>query len=133
MISLSDPVIRAVKLVETYERVIDLGAFDEPLLVDRTRSAISNRSEHFLKVRLGVAQRLAFAARTLPQNLRFPLKEAYRPLSLQRTYFERHFAKLRDELPSASKARLVHREPHTIYGPVEERVVGIGPYERASE
>ncbi|WP_233411902.1 M15 family metallopeptidase [Paraburkholderia kururiensis] len=107
VISLSDPRVRAARLVDTAEDFVDLGDFGDLLLVDRTRKVISNQSRHFLKVRKGVAARVAAASETLSnRGLRLLVKEGYRPLSLQRAYFDRRLVKLRDEYPSASEDRL---------------------------
>ncbi|MDR6413155.1 hypothetical protein [Paraburkholderia terricola] len=93
MISLSDPVIRSVKLIDTGEPFVDLGNSGDLVLVDRTRKVVSNPSRRFLKVRLGVAERLLLAAQTLSlRGLRLLVKEGYRPLSLQRTYFDRRLS-----------------------------------------
>ena len=108
VISLSDPVVASVELIDTGEQFVDLGDAGDLVLVDRTRNVVSNPSRHFLKVRVGVAERLMFAARTLfVQGLRLLVKEGYRPLSLQRTYFDRRLSKLRAEYPSASDALLI--------------------------
>jgi D-alanyl-D-alanine dipeptidase len=108
VISLSDPVVRSVKLIETGEHFVDLGDASNLILVDRTRKVVSNPSTHFLKVRVGVAERLTLAAQTLSlQGLRLLVVEGYRPLSLQRTYFDRRLSKLQTEYPSASRALLI--------------------------
>jgi D-alanyl-D-alanine dipeptidase len=108
VISLSDPIVGSVRLIETGEHFVDLGEAGDLVLVDRTRSVVSNSNRHFLKVRVGVADRLDVAARALSdQGLHLQVKEGYRPLSLQRTYFERHLSKLRTEYPLASEALLI--------------------------
>jgi len=108
VISLSDTVVASVALIDAGEQLVDLGDIGDLVLVDRTRSVVSNLSRHFLKVRVGVAERLMFAARKLSaQSLRLLVKEGYRPLSLQRTYFDRRLLKLRMQYPSASDALLI--------------------------
>jgi len=108
VISLSDPVVASVELIDTGERFVDPGDTGDLVLVDRTRSVVSNPSRHFLKVRVGVAERLMFAAQRLSiQGLRLLVKEGYRPLSLQRSYFDRRLSALRMQYPSASDALLI--------------------------
>lgn len=108
MISLSDPVVRSVKLVETGEHFVDLADADDFVLVDHARRVVSNRSRHFSKVRAGVAERLMIAARMLSdRKLHLVVKEGYRPLALQRTYFDRRLSTLRTENPSASESLLI--------------------------
>ncbi|AWV02061.1 dipeptidase [Burkholderia sp. JP2-270] len=84
--------------MESHERFVDLATFDERIAVDLSRSVVSNPSRHFLKVRSGVAERLAAAAHALPAGLRLYVKEGYRPLSLQHEYFAGHLAQLRGTL-----------------------------------
>lgn len=112
MISLFDPLLRSIPLVESDEPFVDLGASRMPVLVDHLRIGVSNPSAHFLKVRLGVAQRLFAAADRLPTGLRLLIKEGYRPLALQRLYFTRRVARLRELYPSATDAHLHELAAH---------------------
>jgi zinc D-Ala-D-Ala dipeptidase len=108
VISLSDPRIRVAQVVDTGESFVDLGGTDDLVLVDRTRKFVSNPSRHFLKVRAGVAARLANASQALSlKGLRLLVREGYRPLSLQRAYFDRRLGQLRVEYPSTPEDRLV--------------------------
>jgi D-alanyl-D-alanine dipeptidase len=108
VISLSDPVVASVPVIDVGEQFVDLGDTGDLVLVDRTRSVVSNSSKHFLKVRVGIAKRLMFAAEMLSvKGLRLLVKEGYRPLSLQRSYFDHRLSKLRTEYPSAPDALLI--------------------------
>jgi zinc D-Ala-D-Ala dipeptidase len=108
VISLSNPLVRDARLVDTGEGFVDLGEIDDLVLVDRTRKFVSNPSSHFLKVRAGVAARLADASQALTsKGLRLLVREGYRPLSLQRAYFDRRLAQLEADYPSTPKDRLI--------------------------
>jgi zinc D-Ala-D-Ala dipeptidase len=113
VISLSDPRVRAAQVVDTGESFVELGGTDDLVLVDRTRKFVSNPSSHFLKVRAGVAARLANASQALSlKGLRLLVTEGYRPLSLQRAYFDRRLGQLRAEYPSTPQDRLVELASH---------------------
>lgn len=112
MISLFDPRLRSIPVVETGEPFVDLGAAGMPVLADHARIGVSNPSVHFLKVREGVAQRLFEAAQRLPPGLHLLIKEGYRPLALQRVYFARRVARLRELHPSAPEAQLQELAAH---------------------
>lgn len=112
MISLFDPILRSIPLVEIDEPFVDLGDAGMPVLADHQRIGVSNPSVHFLKVRQGVAQRLFEAAGRLPPGLRLLIKEGYRPLALQRMYFMRRVARLRELYPSAPEADLQELAAH---------------------
>ncbi|WP_244135642.1 M15 family metallopeptidase [Burkholderia seminalis] len=118
MIPLSDPAVRSIALIESHEGFVDLAFFDERIAVDRSRSVVANTSPHFLKVRRGVAHRLAAAAHALPAGLRLYVKEGYRPLALQREYFANHLATLRATLnPLPSGDALVELASHHVAPP----------------
>lgn len=112
MISLFDSRLRSIPVVDTGEPFVDLGAAGLPVLADHQRIGVSNPSPHFLQVRAGVAQRLFEAARRLPPGLRLLIKEGYRPLALQRVYFARRVARLRELYPSAAEAELQELAAH---------------------
>lgn len=112
MISLFDPILRSIPVVESGEAFVDLGAAGMPVLADHQRIGVSNPSVHFLKVRQGVAERLFEAAQRLPPGLRLLIKEGYRPLALQRIYFTRRVARLRELHPNAPDAQLHELAAH---------------------
>lgn len=112
MISLFDPILRSIPVVESGEPFVDLGAAGMPVLADHQRIGVSNPSVHFLKVRQGVAERLFEAAQRLPPGLRLLIKEGYRPLALQRVYFTRRVARLRELHPNAPDAQLHELAAH---------------------
>ncbi|WP_241021108.1 hypothetical protein [Burkholderia sp. Ac-20344] len=70
MISLSDPVVRSIALLESHEGFVDLAGFHDRIAVAPGPDDVANTSPHFLKVRRGVAKRLIAAAQTLPDGLR---------------------------------------------------------------
>jgi hypothetical protein len=64
VISLSDPVFRATRPIETGEtgeHCVDLGDIGDLILMDRMRKVVSNPNRHFLKVRASVAVRISNA------------------------------------------------------------------------
>jgi D-alanyl-D-alanine dipeptidase len=92
---MSDPVIAAVPVRERGERLVDVRAGGR-LLVDPRKQ---DPHGHFAHVREGVAARLLTAQDALPDGLRILFIEGYRPLALQRAYFEEYLAELRSENP----------------------------------
>ncbi|RQT26004.1 M15 family metallopeptidase [Burkholderia contaminans] len=118
VISLSDPVVRSIALLESHEGFVDLAGFHPRIAVDLGRRDIASRSPHFLKVRRGVADRLIAAAHTLPDGLRLYVKEGYRPLALQRDSFSAHLAHLRRTLnPLPDEATLIALTSHHVAPP----------------
>ncbi|CAB3961353.1 dipeptidase [Burkholderia aenigmatica] len=118
VISLSDPVVRSIALLESHEGFVDLAGFHDRIAVVPNPDDVANKSPHFLKVRRGVAERLIAAAHALPDNLRLYVKEGYRPLALQRHYFTKHLAHLRRTLnPLPDEHTLVALSSHYVAPP----------------
>lgn len=63
----------------------------------------------YAHVREGLAARLADAGRRLPADLRLHVVEGYRPLAVQRRYFEAYRRKLQREIPA-----LTAEESHAL-------------------
>ncbi|MDG4864099.1 M15 family metallopeptidase [Streptomyces sp. T-3] len=96
IILMSDVRVAAVPVQECGEPLVDLRA-EGSLLVDTRQHADEAGSYAFL--RAGVLERLVKAEAELPDGLRLLFVEGYRPLSLQRRYFEEYADELRGEHP----------------------------------
>ncbi len=88
MILLNDERIINVICIDNKEKIISLRNVHKNLLIDESRSQIGNKSELFCFARESVVNRLMEAVNYLPCGYKFVVKEAYRPLSLQREFFE---------------------------------------------
>ncbi|MFD7339413.1 M15 family metallopeptidase [Streptomyces violascens] len=91
VVLMSDPRVAAVPLQECGEPLVDVrrgGA----LMVD---VRLQDAESAFAHVRKGVHERLLHAQELLPGGLRLLFVEGYRPLALQRTYFEEYVEELR--------------------------------------
>lgn len=89
IVLIADPRVARIPVADNGEPLVDLAAAG--FLVDIRQEDPSGASRQF---RAGAAERLARAERLLPAGLRLLVVEAYRPLDLQRKYFEGY----RDEL-----------------------------------
>ena len=88
MILLNDPRVAQVKCNENNEHIYTLREIHKKIVIDETKSQIGNPSELFCYAREGVIERLIKATELLPEGYQFVIKEAYRPLSLQKQFFE---------------------------------------------
>ncbi len=86
IILISDPKVLQIPIIENNDPLVDLSAFLE-LQVD---TAKSKASVLFFKIRKSVALKLVEAQNRLPQGLKLLIVEGYRPLSLQREYFDEY-------------------------------------------
>ena len=86
---MADPRVAAVPVRDEGERLVDLG--EAGFLLD---GRCADPDGAYRRLREGAAERLARAEKLLPRGLRLLVVEGYRPLELQRRYFEEY----RDEL-----------------------------------
>ena len=107
MLTLADPMVRRVSLMESADPFVNLETMSEGIAVDSSRSLIESRSDYFLWVRLAVAERLVAASRLLPASFRLLIIEGYRPLAVQRKYFRQHMATLRRQHPGIDENTLI--------------------------
>lgn len=102
-LTVSDPQVRDKRVIET----------NEPLVLVTTAitlSVLDNSAENFahlrytpdFRLRLSVAERLAIAERSLPNNYCFLIKECYRPLEIQMMYFDGYLRRVRETWPDLS-------------------------------
>jgi zinc D-Ala-D-Ala dipeptidase len=110
---MSDPVVATVPVRESAERLVDVRT-DGRLLVDRRKQ---DRDGHFAQVRDGVAGRLLAAQDSLPNGPRILFVEGYRPLALQRAYFEEYLGELRLANPAASEQELFNAASRYVSPP----------------
>ncbi len=114
MILLSDPQIAAVPVVDEGEALVDLREIPE-LRVD---TRLADDAGAFARLRDGVVGRLLIAQSTLPGGLRLLVVEGYRPLDLQRAYFDGYRDELRRSHPRWTAERL-HVEASKYVSPPE--------------
>ncbi|MFD9907868.1 M15 family metallopeptidase [Streptomyces sp. NPDC059063] len=99
---MSDPKVAAVPVRDIAEPLVDVRR-EGGLLVD---SLVADPAGSYALLREGVLQRLVKADGLLPDGLRLLFVEGYRPLSLQRRYFEEYAAELRAADPARPPAEI---------------------------
>lgn len=91
IVLMSDPRVAAVPVAECGEQLVDVRACGA-LLVDTRKQ---DPADAFAYLREGVLARVLHAQELLPPGLRLLFVEGYRPLFLQRDYFEEYADQLR--------------------------------------
>jgi zinc D-Ala-D-Ala dipeptidase len=99
MILLSDERIAKITCFDNKEKIISLRQKNEKILIDETRSQIGNKSDLFCYARESVVKKLIEATNYLPYRYQLLIKEAYRPLSLQKRFFEDYFGYYKNQYP----------------------------------
>lgn len=90
---MSDPLVSSISVPSSQEPFVDLNNFDPEIIVDQS---LSNRGHYFSFVRLSVAEKLSLAKKFLPKDVRFLIKEGYRPLHIQELAFERSIQRVKE-------------------------------------
>ncbi|MFD9076238.1 M15 family metallopeptidase [Streptomyces lasiicapitis] len=93
---MSDPKVAAVPVRDCGEPLVDVRGTGTLLVDERYKDP----ADAYAHLREGVLQRLLHAQELLPDGLRLLFVEGYRPLSLQRQYFEEYAAGLAADNPS---------------------------------
>ncbi|MGW6405174.1 M15 family metallopeptidase [Streptomyces sp. NPDC055134] len=102
IVLMSDPKITATPVQECGEPLVDVRR-ERALLVD---ARLQDAANAFAHLREGVVDRLMEAQGLLSDGLRLLFVEGYRPLSLQRTYFEGYSTKLQSLHPEWSAGQV---------------------------
>src|SRR5437764_855044 len=118
IVLISDPRILDIPIQECGEGCVDLLEWAGELAVDRSRARIASRSPAFATARRTVAEKLIEAQRALPAGLRFYIKEAFRPLSVQVAAFAKYSAALQQAHPTWT-AEQVYQEASKYVAPPE--------------
>lgn len=106
IVLIADNRVRSMPLQESNEPFVDLLAIGNALYVDHSRSEIGNRTPYFASARKSVVERLEYAQEQLPNGFRLLIKECFRPISLQRRFFESCVEELSGSYPDWGPERL---------------------------
>lgn len=84
---ISDTAVKIISIKECGEQLVNLASWKEGFQIDFSRKQIANRSVHFSKIRLTIAEKLIQARQLLPEQFDFLIKECYRPPETQEKSF----------------------------------------------
>ncbi|MEU5207957.1 nitrilase-related carbon-nitrogen hydrolase [Streptomyces sp. NPDC020742] len=112
---MADPAVAAIPVEESGEPLVDVRTAAPSL---RVADDQQDRTGAFAQLREGVLKRLLVAQEALPDGLRLEFVEGYRPLQLQRRYFEGYAAELRAAHPDRDAA-LIHEAASRYVSPPE--------------
>jgi zinc D-Ala-D-Ala dipeptidase len=103
ILSIANPQILAVPVIENHEPMIDLLLHSE--IAYGPSPEIPNNTD-YTKMRKTVYEKLQQAQALLPTGLRFCLYESYRSLTLQKQLFDTRYAKVKAQHPGWSLEQL---------------------------
>ena len=128
---IADPRVLAIPIRECGESLVDLREVVGVAIDERKRDA----DGLWLHARVGVADRLRDIERSCPAGIRLLLVEGYRPVQVQRRYFDEYLARLTRDHPEWDAATLRARAsryvappdiepPHSTGGAIDVTLVG---------
>jgi D-alanyl-D-alanine dipeptidase len=99
IVLMSDPRVRAIPTIECSDQLFDL----RKVAALRLDGRQADDTGAYAQLRVGVVDRLLAAQELLPPGTRLLIVEGYRPLALQRQYFDRYADELRAAHPDWSE------------------------------
>jgi zinc D-Ala-D-Ala dipeptidase len=118
IILIGDPRIKQIEVIESEDPFVDFLIQFPELIFDNERLHVQKKSQSISWGRKMVGEKLVKAQSKLPGDLRFLIKECYRPLWIQREFFEGYSEYLRKKFPNWDEAR-VYNECSKLNAPVE--------------
>lgn len=102
IVLIADPAVLKVPVADNGEPLVDVAAVPELAVDDR----LSDPHGDYRMLRSGVVDRLRRAAALLPDQLRICVVEGYRPIELQKQYFEKYCGDLLATQPTLDASEL---------------------------
>lgn len=118
IILIGDQRVKDVQVNECNEAFVDLSKTYPVLKLDHDRKYVQKESNSIFYCRRSVAEMLKTAENELPQGIHLLIKECYRPMEVQKTFFEGYSANLRKEYPEWSNEK-VYDECSKLNAPIE--------------
>lgn len=128
-VSISDPAVLAIPIKENGDLLVKIARYPE-LLAAPAEGRDPGDAKASFKLRRRVVDRLLLAQQLLPAGIQLLIREGYRPLALQREYFEKYREELKVKHPDWNEAKLYNATclyvaspdsvpPHTTGGAVD--------------
>lgn len=115
---IGDPKVKQISVKDSQEAFVNLIKNYPQLKFDQTRANVQKASQKVHFVREGVAERLFLAQSLLPEGIRFLIKECYRPLEVQRNFWDQYSSKIHSQHPEWSDDQ-VSNECSKFIAPLE--------------
>jgi D-alanyl-D-alanine dipeptidase len=129
IVLIGDEQVKKIPVIESGEPIIDLLQAFPQLLFDLERIHVQKESASISFARRQVGQKLIEAQTMLPSGVKFLIKECYRPMSVQKGFWDGYSNLLRKKFPEWNEAQVYEEcsklnapldvAPHTTGGAVD--------------
>lgn len=103
IVLISDRRVLEIPILESHDPLVDLREYTQ-LAIDTHKAT---ESDSYFKLRKSVAEKLVEAQSTLPDGLELLVVECYRPLNLQKAYFDEYANELRTSHTEWSEQEII--------------------------
>jgi D-alanyl-D-alanine dipeptidase len=118
IVLIGDPRIKQVKVNECGDAFVDFAEHYQELTFDLERHHVQKKSKSISFGRKKVGEMLLNVQASLPPGIRLLIKECYRPLSIQKEFFEGYSSYLRKKFPEWNEEQ-VYTECSKLNAPVD--------------
>jgi D-alanyl-D-alanine dipeptidase len=118
LLLIGDPKVKEIAVKENENPFVDLINAYPQLKFDQSRASVQNVSNKIYFVRKDVAEKLVQAQTRLPEGMSFLIKECYRPLNVQRSFWNEYSSRIRAQHPQWSESQ-ISEECSKFIAPVE--------------
>ena len=116
---LNDPKVSVRPVKDNHEPFVDVSKKYPNLFYDTTRRNVYKFAEPKCILRKEVADRLTIAQKALPKGIVLKIKEAYRPISIQKIIYNQHIDYLRKKYPKKSEKFYVDKAAEWVALPYD--------------
>jgi D-alanyl-D-alanine dipeptidase len=109
MILLDNEKIRKVKNLDKNEYFVNLNNINEKIFVDNSKQQIASKSKFFCYCRQSVADLLIESTKYLPTGILYCIKEAYRPLSVQKNLLKKIYSNYKEQYINLNEKKLLKK------------------------
>ncbi|MGZ6441027.1 MAG: M15 family metallopeptidase [Pseudobdellovibrionaceae bacterium] len=118
VVLIGDERVKRIPVKESSEPILDLASEFSQLLFDFDRTHVQKESKSISYGRREVGQRLVTVQACLPSGTRLLIKECYRPMWVQKTFWDGYFSFLEKKFP-AWPADQVYEECSKLNAPLD--------------
>jgi D-alanyl-D-alanine dipeptidase len=118
LILIGDELVKNMNVVESHEPMIDLVTAYPELTFDHERLHVQKESSSPFFARASIGEKLIHAQSLLPSGLKLLIKECYRPMWVQKAFWEGYFTFLQKKFPHWSLQE-VYNECSKLSAPLE--------------
>lgn len=118
IILIGDNRVKAIPVIDNGEAIVDLAVEFPELTFDLDRLHVQRKSKSISFARREIGKKLLKVQALLPSGIKLIVKECYRPMSVQKGFWERYSSALTAKFPNWSEEE-IYTECSKLVAPIE--------------